>query len=146
MTILNVGIIYTRLALKSQHLHYLFHCWTFRGNGFPTALDEIPCVICHSWTFQSMWAFPFCEESNDLKVAISLKRNSIKEHLLFKVTLSYDKLIKAETHRVIKAAKSINISFCCFASMLLLVIFITSFTVKLTTLYAHTKQLRCSET
>src|SRR6266576_1378532 len=73
-----------RPGLSSQHLHYLVHCRTFRRNGFPTALDEIPCVICHSWIFQSMWAFPFREKSYDLKVASSTKRNSIKERLLFK--------------------------------------------------------------
>ena len=34
-----------RPVLNCRHHHYLFHDQTFRRNGFPTALDEIPAII-----------------------------------------------------------------------------------------------------
>jgi hypothetical protein len=66
---------------RSHRHHYIFHRGTVRRMGFHTAMDEIPYVVFHSWIVQPFWTFPFCEESQNLKATVSMKRESIKEHL-----------------------------------------------------------------
>jgi hypothetical protein len=71
---------YRRVSSRwSQCFHYLFYRRSFRRNGLPTALNEIPCIVFHSR--RPIWAHTIHDKSNDLKVVFIMKRNVIEECL-----------------------------------------------------------------
>ena len=135
----------SRLQKRCHRRHDVFHRRTLRWNSVHTAMDEIPHIVFHSWIFQSFWAFPRCDESQNLKVVVFMKRDIIKEYL-YRLSSTYlPSRLKTGTHRIIKAAECISVGFLCFGSMLLCVALFVSIAVRLRTLGAHAKQFRRSE-